>query len=294
MKLVRHLFSEADGHRARGDPLLDSWSKPGMDNSQLAQFTKRVEELIEADLSPRASSDDEARKECHESYAVMTTAKTREKENFEEVDAFFSRFDIQTHGKQGGASTITAQEVSSHYSVSYQPMALANERGDSNYCEGGDVTSKASEMKSHGEQCARKTMLKQGLSDRASGKKDKTKENRAPPDVGETYLPDHLGLWKSPWQKSTRPVYLESDIVQKSTRDRITARGRLPWKQHLENRLMGHPGYINIDFYSLMEASLVNSEDEDIDQAPWECRDVGQRFLYEKSLESRNWFGEFC
>ena len=33
-------------------------------------------------------------------------------------------------------------------------------------------------------------------------------------------------------------------------------------------------------------------EDEDIDQAPWEYRDVGQRFLNEKSLESRNWFGK--
>jgi len=32
-------------------------------------------------------------------------------------------------------------------------------------------------------------------------------------------------------------------------------------------------------------------EDQDIDRAPWEYRDVRQRFLHEKSVESRNWFG---
>jgi hypothetical protein len=59
-----------------------------------------------------------------------------------------------------------------------------------------------------------------------------------------------------------------------------------------KTRLAGHSGYMNIDFYSLYDATLVKAQDEIIDRAPWEYRDVGQRFLDEKSLESRNWFGK--
>lgn len=59
----------------------------------------------------------------------------------------------------------------------------------------------------------------------------------------------------------------------------------------IDERTVGHQGYRKIDFYSLYESTLVNVQDEDIDRAPWEYRGVGQRFLGEKSVESRNWFG---
>ena len=61
----------------------------------------------------------------------------------------------------------------------------------------------------------------------------------------------------------------------------------------INERTVGHQGYKKIDFYSLYESTLVNVQDEDIDRAPWEYRGVGQRFLGEKSVESRNWFGSF-
>jgi len=60
-----------------------------------------------------------------------------------------------------------------------------------------------------------------------------------------------------------------------------------------EDCTSNHPGYFNVDFYSLYDATVVIGEPHAFDSVPWEYRDVKQRFLYEKSIQfSRNWFGE--
>jgi len=118
-------------------------------------------------------------------------------------------------------------------------------------------------------------------------------------------LPGYLGYWKSPWERnlsrqgigwgSSRKDGINGvDAAARCARRSGSTRQRhcfLPEKE----RTRGHPGYRDIDFYSLYEATNVKVEDQEIDSVPWECREVRQRFLHEKSVESRNWFGKsFC
>ncbi|KAL7487616.1 hypothetical protein ACHAW6_013672 [Cyclotella cf. meneghiniana] len=116
-------------------------------------------------------------------------------------------------------------------------------------------------------------------------------------------LPGYMGYWKSPWERnrsrqgiiwgSSRKDGINGvDAAARCARRSGSTRRRhcfLPEKE----RTKGHPGYRDIDFYSLYEATNVKVEDQEIDSVPWECRDVRQRFLHEKSVESRNWFGSF-
>jgi hypothetical protein len=249
-------------------------SSPKLDDSQLAEFAKKAEELIEADRLPLASSNDasDAEKKMIQVASLPSESMTAEK--FEEVGAFFSRFSIETD----------EEPVDNDCSERHEYKDLVNEGGDDEIAENDIATDKVGdggEEKPHAERGAPKS------------KKDKTKDLGLPSDEGSD-LPNNFGLWKSPWQKTKIPQRRIPDIGQYDTMDTSGSRECSSRKQDLdvERRAIGHSGYSNIDFYSLYEASLVKAEEEDIDQAPWECRDVGQRFLHEKSLESRNWFGK--
>lgn len=118
-------------------------------------------------------------------------------------------------------------------------------------------------------------------------------------------LPGNLGLWRSPWERNRMPIMSAGRICNKNSPGDINGvaaaaaisarKGRLTRRiclRSVEDRTKDHEGYFDIDFYSLYEATEVSVEDQDIDLAPWEYRDVRQRFLHEKSVESRNWFGE--
>ena len=97
-------------------------------------------------------------------------------------------------------------------------------------------------------------------------------------------------------QQDVKPEVPSVAIDTSATRRVSSGRDYHRDKQYsltIDERTVGHRGYRKIDFYSLYESTLVNVQDEDIDRAPWEYRDVGQRFLGEKSVESRNWFGSF-
>jgi len=67
-----------------------------------------------------------------------------------------------------------------------------------------------------------------------------------------------------------------------------------PWKVSYKQRTRNHPGFKNIDIYSVLESTKVTvSEKARDDYIPWEHRDVKQLFLQERSVEfSRNWYGE--
>jgi len=61
-----------------------------------------------------------------------------------------------------------------------------------------------------------------------------------------------------------------------------------------EERTRDHPGYSDIDIFSLSDATAINQEPHRLDEESWEDRDVKQRFLHEKSISlTRNWFGTF-
>lgn len=65
------------------------------------------------------------------------------------------------------------------------------------------------------------------------------------------------------------------------------------WKRSYKQRTRNHPGYFNVDVYSLYETSLVARPPHPLDYIPWENRDVRQRFLHEQSITfCRNWFGK--
>jgi hypothetical protein len=64
------------------------------------------------------------------------------------------------------------------------------------------------------------------------------------------------------------------------------------WYQSYGIRTQGHPGFFDIDVFSLYEVSVAGARHHPQDKVAWEYRHVKQRFLYEQSLFSRNWFGD--
>ncbi|KAL7507185.1 hypothetical protein ACHAXN_004591 [Cyclotella atomus] len=116
-------------------------------------------------------------------------------------------------------------------------------------------------------------------------------------------LPGYLAYWRSPWEADRVRSHYYSTNSKNDEIDGVAAAARFarrsgnPRQRHCflseKERTKDHKGYREIDFYSLYEATTVQAEDQEIDLAPWDCRDVRQRFLHEKSVESRNWFGTF-
>jgi hypothetical protein len=69
-----------------------------------------------------------------------------------------------------------------------------------------------------------------------------------------------------------------------------TDQWRLPYKE----RTSAHPGYFNVDVYSLYDSTDALTQIHRLDSKPWENREVKQLFLYEQSIAfCRNWFGRF-
>ena len=110
-------------------------------------------------------------------------------------------------------------------------------------------------------------------------------------------------LWKSPLQKKrlsktklnkgSLPINGVAAAAALSEKRRLRGPRRSHLTTTIQKRTKAHRGFLDIDFYSLYEATTCHGEDEEIDKAPWEFRDVRQRFLAEKSVDSRNWFGSF-
>lgn len=112
-------------------------------------------------------------------------------------------------------------------------------------------------------------------------------------------------LWKSPLQKqrisrrklskggNSKPINGVSAAAALSRKRRLRGPRRTHLTQSTQERTKDHRGFLDIDFYSLYESTTCLAEDEEIDKVPWEYRDVRQRFLSEKSIDCRNWFGSF-
>eukprot|EP00984_Skeletonema_dohrnii_P005933 scaffold2108_cov88-Skeletonema_dohrnii-CCMP3373.AAC.1 len=112
-------------------------------------------------------------------------------------------------------------------------------------------------------------------------------------------------LWKSPLQKErlsrrklskggkSEPINGVAAAASLTQKRRLRGPRRTHLMQSTQERTKEHCGFLDIDFYSLYESTTCNAENEEIDKAPWEYRDVRQRFLSEKSVDCRNWFGCF-
>ncbi len=113
-------------------------------------------------------------------------------------------------------------------------------------------------------------------------------------------------LWKSPLQKERlsrmklswgfkcKPINGVAAAAALSKKRRLRGPKRTYLTQSTQERTKEHSGFVYIDFYSLYESTTCYAEDEEIDdEVPWEYRDVRQNFLYEKSVDGRNWFGSF-
>jgi hypothetical protein len=251
---------------------------PGLTDDQLHQLTQlinKAEEMREADLPPQVCIDNVVKQRlgCD---GIAT-------QDVEEIDAFFSRFSIENDGE-----AVNKKSKETPKKKCEKAGFFEDERAEN--C-------KEAPQKKKVERALNCIIKEQAHLDKNLPKKIVGSGSRRDPLVelsvglnesmtqGDTgiNLPDHIGLWKSPWQSNG--VAAPEVIYFPGTRRQCF----LPQ----EKRVAGHSGYLNIDFYSLYEATAVKIEDEDIDRAPWEFRDVGQRFLHEKSLESRNWFGKF-
>ena len=241
-----------------------------LDNSPLDQ---KAHELIGAEVSLANSNCDAVDRNEHNQIG------SRMAEN-SEVNAFISRFSIHSDEEPVHVECKERSQCKESAGKAGEKDMMMNERG---------------ELKSQGVRRVRNNLINHRLRNNAKLATETTNENLHLSAEVDSYLPNHLGLWKSPWQKTKLPWDRKSDVTPSDTIETIASSECSNQRRFLnvDHRLKGHSGYSNIDFYSLYEASLVKAQEEDIDQAPWECRDVGQRFLHEKSVESRNWFGKF-
>lgn len=278
---------------------------PGLNESQhrqLNHLVKKAEELREADLSPQVCINDAIKLSMEYTgtnvHSSGSHAKKREKvsestsmnvDDMDDIDAFLSRFSIED-GELAECrhSQSTIHHNSVHIDIkenSSEPIAL----------QSGDAQVK--QLNAAGQGSSTSVCIEGfpllGTIDPKEYRKLKLIQKSA---EKKGNLPNHLGLWKSPWRQRNRLAHsigLDSIIHSKSIITACDVSKQNKCLLPLQERVVGHSGYLNIDFYSLYEASVVRAKDEDIDRAPWEYRDVGQRFLHEKSLESRNWFGSF-
>mmetsp|Transcript_23291 Transcript_23291/g.35936 ORF Transcript_23291/g.35936 Transcript_23291/m.35936 type:complete len:299 (+) Transcript_23291:484-1380(+) len=117
-----------------------------------------------------------------------------------------------------------------------------------------------------------------------------------------------LKQWKNPWNidskvtrtKNGKPIPLGGVAAAKAIRrwsprikkNRPCAIAQT-WRMSYKKRTKPHPGYFNVDIYSLYGTSVVAGRKHILDGEPWENRDVKQYFLHEKSISfARNWFGD--
>ena len=127
----------------------------------------------------------------------------------------------------------------------------------------------------------------------------------------------HASKWRNPWEKrwcleyhekDSRPINLLMDLDERCRISGVAAAStifkrrevreraipiRQQWQSTYKDRTQNHQGYFNVHVFSLYNAAMVNSEWHDLDDEPWEDREVLQNFLHEKSISfSRNWFGD--
>lgn len=285
---------------------------------QLTQLVEKAEELRDADLSPQVCIDDAMKQSMRDTQSsepppspnsVRSNPKMIDRVDYvEEIDAFFARFSIQN---DSGTIVKNCQDnlsVDQSEGTVTKPDGTANNSDCPNVVIGSEENclskledfSNTSVTTTHhvGESVSHAQLMEEAV----VGKLRRFKPMQILAE-GDNNLPKHLGLWKSPWQRNHPYCTHGSGIFQHDMAAGIVQvesfceKTRFKKKRQcllsLEKRTVGHTGYLNVDFYSLYESTVVQAEEEDIDQAPWEYRDVGQRFLHEKSLESRNWFGQF-
>ncbi|CAB9517105.1 expressed unknown protein [Seminavis robusta] len=87
---------------------------------------------------------------------------------------------------------------------------------------------------------------------------------------------------------------LSRTVKRRGGRRRNPIPPTLVWKSIYKERTKDHPGYFDVDFFSLFNSSAVGAvRPHHLDSAPWESRDVRQHFLHEHSISfSKNWFGK--
>ncbi len=196
-----------------------------------------------------------------------------------EIDDFFAKFSLQTESKDTAmdSSVVRPNLVYSVSEVSEHQMVDFRE-------EIGRARESESQLTAP---------IIQGI----SSSSDASIDNNANAGV--------KSLWKSPLQKKRlskrklnkggkdMPINGVAAAAALSGKRRLHGPRRSHLMQTIQKRTKEHRGFLDIDFYSLYEATTCHGEDEEIDKAPWEYRDVRQRFLAEKSVDCRNWFGSF-
>jgi len=247
-------------------------SLPGLTEDQLNQlthFVSNTEMLRETNLAPQLCIDYAAKQsfECGSDTKFFCEDMSEQNDNVEEIDAFLSRFHIDEDARPN-----KCKETYQHQD---KRVEVIHDKDDVN-----EINAEKMPMKGK-----RKTVSFKARSP-TSPQREPLMEISSPRMIDRAKPMDTLCRSPKVHQEvctlqapAPKAIYFERERRRQCF---------LPKK----TRLAGHSGYMNIDFYSLYDATLVKAQDEIIDRAPWEYRDVGQRFLDEKSLESRNWFGK--
>ena len=215
-----------------------------------------------------------------------------------EVDDFFSKFSLNAQSKENIKVDDLIQALTASIS---EVTSIESEISDFGI---------AGEKKANGNESARITSTSVGENlcevevTVSAFSKDGIDENNNL-IVQSVKNPKSDGIWKSPLQTErlsqrklsrggrNKPINGVAAAAALTEKRRLRGLKRTHLKKPPQERTKAHSGYFDIDFYSLYESTTCHAEDEEIDKAPWEYRDVRQRFLSEKSLVERNWFGTF-
>ena len=104
--------------------------------------------------------------------------------------------------------------------------------------------------------------------------------------------------WLSPTARFSKPQEINGVTVAENIHRFVCSKSifknHRPWRRLYGERTQYHPGFRNIDVYSIYASTTVEPEPDDEEEyIPWEHREVQQRFLHEKSFSfARNWFGD--
>ena len=225
---------------------------------------------------------------------VATSATMQRVAHTTDVVDFFSKFSLQAESKESNVdnSGVKQNLTPSVSEVSEFEVAELNEEMSR--------ASQVSEILTRASTDVGFTLCEVGVAASAS-----SKVHFETAHADKDKRPAMERLWKSPLQKErlsrrklskggkSEPINGVAAAASLTQKRRLRGPRRTHLMQSTQERTKEHCGFLDIDFYSLYESTTCNAENEEIDKAPWEYRDVRQRFLSEKSVDCRNWFGSF-
>ena len=303
-EMLGKILADAQSKGLPTEWLFELYTKERMQVQMQVQMATVAEQGAQPSASDLCSTESEVSDVVSElqieasSYVATSATVQQGAHHAADVVDFFSKFSLQSESKEANADSSEKQNLASSESeVSQYEIVQLNHEGISSESDVSEVSIVSSEV-------GRLSLdEKEEVVATSSRNNNKVRFETVHADEGRRPVLDRL--WKSPLQKRRLSRKKLNRGGKRKPIDGVAAAAALtqkrslrgPRRTHLtqstQERTKEHSGFLDIDFYSLYESTTCHAENEEIDKAPWEYRDVRQKFLYEKSVDCRNWFGSF-